>query len=699
MTGFRKLGLSLAALTLVLAQSGAAKPSAPKVKQTAKPVAALAMDGPRVAYASGGKIYIWNVDNGATSVVKGVYSKYGAEVAIAGRRIAWVTRYVIGNTYQTSEFLYTAPAGGKARLLRAARRYAGSEIGEWYGGWIAGAVGSGGTLAVSTWWSHGRVCTGQRLSLVTPTGLKQIATGPGAIMAASADGSRIAVLRNPDEWPYAGGAPTPAVTVGIYSSFGTLLREIVPSAAREVALTGDRLVVLTETKTLEVYAWKTGTLLHTWPIAKTTPRLHAGHLAAYGQLATYSVDPRQASSRSVHVISLATGKDVVIGTGRSGSLGYYGRDAAMSARGLVYVVTYHEHGRLGTPQHGRLVFVPTAKLLAAVAPPRPQTLVATSGIKAFAQDADSVAWVESGHAVHVKQLSTAKQAVVGWLANSVSGRGAVPPPQLGLVSLRALWPQYGGGLTRETVLKTGALGQKRATTLATFAYNLGSGDGTYLAGVSGYRGMLVFGRTDQKCREDPCTHVAVTGGVVTRVLGRTSTSRLGSVPPPALLAGSDGRVAVAPAADQTVLNVSLPHPPVPAANGPVDVYDTAGHQLVAVHPAGTVAGVALAWPTLAALVRRADGTTAVERYDARTGALLASATVGSSVTSVSVGARGVVWADGSEIYLLGAADGPRLLWRSTGKPFGVSIEGTRVAWAVSGGVHGYVQALTLPVGG
>ncbi len=722
MTGLRKLALSLAALTLVLAQSGAAKPTAARVKQTEKPVAAVAMDGPRVAYSSGGKIYVWNVDNGATSVVKGAYSKYGAEVAIAGTRVAWVTRYVIGNTYQTSEFLYSAPAGGKARLLRAARRYAGSEIGEWYGGWIAGAVGSGGTLAVSTWWSHGVVCTGQRLSLVTPTGLKQIATGPGAIMAASADGGRIAVLRNPDEWPYAGGAPTPAVTVGIYSSSGTLLREIVPSTAREVALTGDRLVVLTGTKTLEVYAWKTGTLLHTWPLAKTTPRLRAGHLAAYGQLATYSVDPRQASSRSVHVISLATGRDVVIGTGRSGSLGYYGRDAAMSARGLVYVVTYHEHGRLGTPQHGKLVFVPTAKLLTALAPLKPHTLLTASlgvaagsaggagapsqprtlltvrgPIYAFAQDGDRVAWVAGDARVRVRSLSTRRT----WIVGTVSFKDRASSAMLALAGSRALWSFDAGGNSTEYPVVVGAPGHAPVE-IAHLGYGLrGMGDGHDLVGVAGDGRTLAYGWVAEACAGEPYCNtfegpLVVTGGGISIATWAPAPREwfppvLAGAPPPALFAFTSGRVAVAAARASTPIGTA----PRVAEDASVEVYDLAGVLQLRVPFLGLVRDVALSGRTLAVLLEQPNGSNVVQVFEVPNEQFVAGAFVPPAAADIATGSGGTIFRAGRDVYLV-RSERVRLLARAAARPIGLSIEGRRIAWAETTHGKGRIRAVTAP---
>jgi len=352
MTRLWKFGLGLVVLVLLLSVQAATAKTPGTVKQTRSPITTLAMDGSRVAYASGGKVYVWNMSTGTSTLVQGKYNKHTAELAIAGRRVAWITRYVVGNTQQTSESLFTGTLGTRGRLLASGRHYLKDpESQAWYGRWIAGAVGSGHTLAVSTWWSKGDgTCSAQRLNLISSGGLRVIATGPGAIMAASADAGHFAVLRSDEAWPQYG--PTPAVTVGIYSTSGKLLRGITPSSADEVALSGKQVVVLTETRTLEVYDWTTGKLLHTWRVAVSTPRLKPGHLAVSGQLAVYSVG----TARTLHVIRLTTGKDVVLVTARGS--GYWSHDAAMDAHGLVYAVNYRDHGKL--------VFVPTAKLLARV---------------------------------------------------------------------------------------------------------------------------------------------------------------------------------------------------------------------------------------------------------------------------------------------------------------------------------------------
>ena len=72
MTRLLKLGLPLVAVLIVLSiQAAAATTPAVKIKQTKGPIATLAMDGPRVAYASGKKVYVWNTVTGATTLLKG----------------------------------------------------------------------------------------------------------------------------------------------------------------------------------------------------------------------------------------------------------------------------------------------------------------------------------------------------------------------------------------------------------------------------------------------------------------------------------------------------------------------------------------------------------------------------------------------------------------------------------------------------
>jgi hypothetical protein len=366
----RRLGAASLGLAILLAsaQAGAAT-QAGRVKHTTQPVWDLAIDGSRVAYMRADrKVAVWNVATGKTTVIKGTYPRKGSgfgvgtgEVAIAGKRIALITRFVTGNSQQTQERLYTATVGGSARpLAKVTNHYTNPQDGQPDGGlsngtWVAGVVGSGNLLAVSTWSSNDSMAAHERLNLVTPTGLHAVATGPGTTVARSANDGHIAVLRSTLAWPADDVSPaTSEPSVGIYSSSGSLLDEVAldPSAS-DIALSGNELVVLTETipqpgsltATLQVYDWRTGTLVHTWPIALG----HQGgaRLAVHGRLATVDGPSR------VRLVDLTTGREVAIaGSSRS--------PAALGKNGLVYALNSRRNGP------GKLVFLPWAKLLADV---------------------------------------------------------------------------------------------------------------------------------------------------------------------------------------------------------------------------------------------------------------------------------------------------------------------------------------------
>jgi hypothetical protein len=378
----RVAGLSLVlllfALVVASAQAGTAKPQPNKVQRTASAIRTLALAWPRVAYASGGRIHVWNVATGRITTVKGDYSNSAhtidaAQVAIAGTRVAWIKRVGYGNT-EAGEKLYSASIAGPAHVRKQGYIFGREDSANAVGSWIAGVVGSGNVLAVSTWKSDRASTSNAKLSRITPTGLRPIVTGPGAIVAQSANRGHIAVLRSIAAWPAdEPSTPTTQPTVGVYSVRGKLLRKIVLSTpippppscgdcvgyastiVNSVALSGDRLVVLTETNPwlpssrwttkLEVYDWKTGSLLQTWPLAFNP---YAGNaaapLAAYGRFAAVV-------GKRVHVVDLTTGEEITE-TPSSGS------PAALDSHGLVYAAS---HG-----QGGKVVFVPMTKLLTAL---------------------------------------------------------------------------------------------------------------------------------------------------------------------------------------------------------------------------------------------------------------------------------------------------------------------------------------------
>jgi hypothetical protein len=382
MRRLRVAGLSLGflsfALLVVSAQAGAAKPQPVRVLQTSQPIETLAMDGPRVAYMMDKRrVGIWNVVTGATAWIRGNYPSKGhdfgygtGEVAIAGTRVALITRFVTGNTAQTQERLYTASIGGFVRQIgKLTNHYSdGGDCtvpgsGGWSGNWIGGLVGSGQTLAVSSWNSN----NSERLSLIGPTGLRTIATGPGAIVSQSADGGHIAVLRSTDAWPaYQGPVEQSSPMVGVYSTKGTLLGQValnvpLPTCGSSytiirIALSGNQLDVLrldipqagSLTTTVEVYNWTTGALVHTWPLALNHGSPIADQLAVHGRVAVIEGD-----AFKLRLLDLTTGTTATIAASRSGN------PATIGPRGLVYAV---DSG--GRHPRGELVFVPMARVLA-----------------------------------------------------------------------------------------------------------------------------------------------------------------------------------------------------------------------------------------------------------------------------------------------------------------------------------------------
>jgi hypothetical protein len=274
-------------LVLVISAASATVP-ARKLHHVVRPIAALAMDGPRVAYVTDDDaVRVWNVQTGATAGLRpgsGHYMEHPfiPEVAIAGTRVAWITLGISGNSQETWARLYTSSLTSGARPVASAFRtdgYSDGGVQLWDGNWLTGLVGSGKVLAVSRWTTKpnadfsGNEISNARMSVIPATRkpLRMIASGEQSIVSASSDASRMAVLR-PDD------------SVGIYSATGVLLRQIRPSSAKEIAYGGGRLAVLTDTKTLEVYDSRSGKLLHTWPIHTKRSYLQAGKLSAYGRI-------------------------------------------------------------------------------------------------------------------------------------------------------------------------------------------------------------------------------------------------------------------------------------------------------------------------------------------------------------------------------------------------------------------------------
>jgi hypothetical protein len=311
----------------------------------AGPVGPIALDGTHAAYTIlndsdptchfGARVYSLDLSTGRSipasghatcsweqsSTGRGVF-----ELAAAGKRVTWLVNF--GGNTESGEILFSsAGRPGKDTTLARSDRI-GPDLDTLTGTEIGGLVSDGTRISYSTW-------TVENGTTVTKGSLRrlpvrtQLAPDAAAVVDASADGGRVAVLRGDG-------------TVAIFGVAGQLLQTITPPPARAVALDGDLLAVLTKTGTVAIYDRLCGCLLHTWPIA-------AGAMAvdASGGIAVYST--LYASPGAVHALDLATGADVTLFSAHAVVAG-----ARISTAGVLY--------GYNTRAAGKLVFVPFASL-------------------------------------------------------------------------------------------------------------------------------------------------------------------------------------------------------------------------------------------------------------------------------------------------------------------------------------------------
>jgi hypothetical protein len=318
-----------------------------KVKNTNGWIESIAMDGSRVAYAVHGqtctKVFVWNVQTGGGARVSGKRTceadstSTGAgvrEIAVAGTRVAWIVN--LGGNTESADYLYAAKVPRPKEKLLARGVRMGDVGGVLAGGWIGGLVGDQSMIALNIWQTDASgAVTGASLRRVDPARLKAVSTGAQVLRAAAADAGRIAVARKDG-------------TVALYSSAGELLRAIVPTSVKEIALEGGDLVVLTSSSTIEVYSTATGQRRATWTVKAGAARLDV----AFGR-GVYAVD------RAVHVVRLADGRDVELPPAPRAVEGL-----EVEAAGVVYAY----NTVAGTKGVGNLAFVPMPKVTSLLGP-------------------------------------------------------------------------------------------------------------------------------------------------------------------------------------------------------------------------------------------------------------------------------------------------------------------------------------------
>jgi hypothetical protein len=366
-------------LVFAIGSTASGSPPAGKVKTTKGWVETVAMSGSQVAYSTGGglpygpgdKVYLWNVRTGKGRLIGGHNPDPVYEVAMSSTRIAWIARggTAPDPTAEINESLFSASIrkASQPDLLDSAYRTETSPVvpevpGGCTGDWIGGLAGSQNILVVNRWQTAGvnsDIGRAELDQITSLAGFRQRLSGGLSLVAQSTDGAHIAVLRSRGAWPAAGDlcGTTTAPTAGIYSPAGKLLGEFGVAGAKELAVSGDNLAVLTTASRLDVYKWRSARLVHSWHV----PQVRYVHLEdVYGQIAVYSA---YSQGRNLHLLQLSNGKDVLLTKG-SGLLfnNREANDAQLEAPGLVYAVDMP-----GVKARSKLVFVPMRRVLAALA--------------------------------------------------------------------------------------------------------------------------------------------------------------------------------------------------------------------------------------------------------------------------------------------------------------------------------------------
>ncbi len=362
-----RLGLLVAAAILAAALAAPALAAPQTVKVTATPIMALGADGPLVGYATeapavrGGcvEVVLWNPLRRSARRVSGRATCGASATALGGismiavargdartaPAVAWLTTW--GGNTESGEQLHRTTARGD-RIVASARRDAGADGRPPNGTSLTGLVGDGASLLV-THVDHRRdpcatpedpeaecgTVTGGLLSRVAPTRLVPLVPEP--VRASALGSGRWASVRRPH-------------TVAIRRlSDGRSIADVSAGAnICGVAFSGTTLAIATPNGTIEV--WRAGTggayvRARVVPVAAPACTLRAAR-----GYAVYTV------RRSIRVVNLTTGRDVVLATHRGSTVG-----ATMESTGVVYA----RNARRGARFVGVLTFVPFGQVVAA----------------------------------------------------------------------------------------------------------------------------------------------------------------------------------------------------------------------------------------------------------------------------------------------------------------------------------------------
>jgi hypothetical protein len=341
-----------------------------------------------------------------------------------------------------------------------------------------------------------------------------------------------------------------------------------------------------------------------------------------------------------------------------------------------------------------------------------ETLYSTTGtIAGFAQNGPLIAWLESGgkrcNSVHIRSLATGLNAAVP----SQSARNVTctwkltgTPVQLALDNAaQTLWTLHERSpLEYDYLVGAGvAPADRREHRFQELAHTT-RGAGLWLGRLVGSGDTLVYAVTSVDY-EDEAGCLAGNGSCAMRIstggsgVYRFSNWQLQLVP--------HTKAAVDVAASNDTLAIvatgaitEKTGKPVATADLPIDIVDAqTGDEIASAQPQGTPLAVALSPHVLATLERTPLGTR-IAWYDPETGRPSGSAPVASATSPrLAVNDRYIVFHVGRAIRGITVATGKsRTLARAAATPIGLSLAGSRLAWAENLKHGARIRALKLP---
>jgi hypothetical protein len=348
----------------------------------------------------------------------------------------------------------------------------------------------------------------------------------------------------------------------------------------------------------------------------------------------------------------------------------------------------------------------------AAASPRPQTLYEMGRgktIQAFAQDGKAVAWfAPSKNACNAINILTLSNGVRALLPDESTGAPnvtcrweVVPPVGLALAGEDALWTlRENGAVSFDYVLGAGlGVSDARELRVKEVAHST-KGPGLWLGGIAGSGATLVYAVTNVAyvdevgCLSTPnvpgACDMKIAGGGVYRVTGRKQAPIVEGPSGAFAVAASDTSVAYVPAA-----TVGKTGAPVAATDSPIEVRDARTGALISrANPQGTPVAIALSATALATLERTPLGL-ALAWYDPATGSRLGSVPVPAGTNAeLSAGDQVIVFRVGRSIRGVSIEKHKvSILATAAVTPIGLSIEGSRVAWAENVKGRGRIRAL------